>query len=198
MKWRIGVPIFLLDNDGVLVDGNQDYIWFGEIPEIISKKRGISFNDAHDFCIKEYKKYEGKIEWYDIDFWEKRFGIKFKKYFKPPKLFDDAKEFLIKFGDNTIVVTSAHTSIIKITTKNVAPFVKKVYSTFDFGLPKESPAFFHALIKKEHLIPEKCIFIDDKPKNVEAATKAGITSFLLDRNSKEKGRGVIRSLKELM
>jgi HAD superfamily hydrolase (TIGR01509 family) len=197
MKWD-SRTIFLMDNDGVLVDGNQDYVWFGKIPEMLAEKKGISFKEAYDFCVNEYKKFEGTLEWYDVDFWEKRFGIEFKTHIKPPELFDDAKEFLEKFGKQTIVVTAAHFSIIDITTKNVKLYVKKVYSTFDFGLPKENPAFFYALIKKEHLIPENCVFVDDKLENVTAARKAGIKAFLLDRNSKEEKEGVINSLRKLM
>ena len=187
-----------MDNDGVLSQDNEDKVWLGVVPEEISKKRNISFKEAYDFCIEEYKKFEGMEEWYDLDFWEKRFGFEIKKHVRSENIFEDAKEFLEKFGNRTIVVTAAHPSIINITTKKIKPFVSKIYSTFDFGIPKENPAFFHALIKKEHLTPENLVFVDDKTGNVEAARKAGIKSFLLDRNAKEKKESVISSLKELM
>ncbi len=187
-----------MDNDGVLSEDNQDEVWLGKIPEMISKKERIPFKEAYDFCVEEYKKFEGMEEWYNVLFWEKRFGIKFKHLIKPQHLFEDAKEFLKKFGSQTIVVTAAHPSIIEITTKSVKPLVRKIYSTFDFGLIKENPAFFHAVIKKEHLIPENIIFVDDKVENVNSARKAGIKSFLLDRSSKEKKEGIIHSLRELM
>ena len=188
---------FLMDNDDVLVDDKQDYLWFKKIPEILAKKRNISFEEAYALCVKDYEKFEGTLEWYDVDFWENKLGINFKRYVKTPELFEDAKQFLEKFGSQTIVVTAAHPSILNITTKNVKNFVRKIYSSFEFGLPKESVSFFHALMKKENLIPENCVFVDDKIANVMAARKAGIKSFLLDRKLKKNKKGVINSLLDL-
>ncbi|XCP84339.1 HAD family phosphatase [Roseburia hominis] len=44
----------------------------------------------------------------------------------------------------------------------------------DIHLIKPDPAIYRYLLETYHLIPEECLFIDDRPENVEAAGKLGI------------------------
>ena len=47
----------------------------------------------------------------------------------------------------------------------------------DVGLLKPDPAIFDALAKRYGLNPARCVFIDDREENVEAARSAGYAAF---------------------
>lgn len=44
----------------------------------------------------------------------------------------------------------------------------------DYHLCKPEPEIYETLFSKYDLIPEECVFIDDLPKNIEAAEKSGM------------------------
>lgn len=67
--------------------------------------------------------------------------------------------------------------------------MKNMYPTFfnlfdgviisgDSGLIKPDPEIYRYLLKKFHLIPHECILIDDRPENITAAQKMGISGIL--------------------
>lgn len=191
--------VFLLDNDGVLSNAiHYDDFWYRLVPRELAKRRKVSFKEASKFCINMYDKTEGTLNWADVTFWNKLFGFDIRPYLKSPKPFPDALKFLKKHGKRSIVVTAAHPDFFSVTIKYIKKYVKKVYSTFDFGLTKEDVGFFKALMLKEKLSPENCIFVDDMLKNVLAARKAGITAYVIDRKSKKKKTGIVHSLSELI
>ena len=49
--------------------------------------------------------------------------------------------------------------------------------SYELGLCKPDPAFFHSGLEKLAIHPEECLFIDDREENVEAAKTIGITGI---------------------
>lgn len=70
------------------------------------------------------------------------------------------------------------------------PAVCKVLSQFDglvfsgpIHMAKPDPEIFRFLLDKYQLSPEETLFTDDNPKNIEAAQKLNLHTFLFDGNS---------------
>ena len=53
-----------------------------------------------------------------------------------------------------------------------------IFSSSDFNSAKPEPEIFHAVTNHLQLIPSDILYFDDSEKNVEAAAKLGINSFL--------------------
>ncbi len=60
----------------------------------------------------------------------------------------------------------------------------KVINSSEIGVAKPALSYFHIALKKLNVSKDDCVFIDDTPKNVEAARSLGIDS-LLHSNTQE-------------
>lgn len=56
-------------------------------------------------------------------------------------------------------------------------FGRDIYFSWQFGTKKPDPLIFEAIAKRLQTSPEACLFIDDKPRNVAGASKAGMTAL---------------------
>jgi len=45
---------------------------------------------------------------------------------------------------------------------------------------KPEPGIYEALIKKYNLLPQECVFLDDREDNVEAAVKMGFQGIVVE------------------
>ncbi len=59
-------------------------------------------------------------------------------------------------------------------------FFEKAYFSCEIGLRKHDAACYNWVLKKEKLISEKTIFVDDSIQNVEAAKLTGMKTILLE------------------
>jgi putative hydrolase of the HAD superfamily len=55
------------------------------------------------------------------------------------------------------------------------------------GMVKPQPALFNLFLSTFNLMPHQCVFIDDRPENVAAATNCGMTGIIF-KNSKQLER----------
>ena len=55
------------------------------------------------------------------------------------------------------------------------------------GIIKPDPAIYTGLFRKYDLIPEECVFIDDKPENVQAAKDLGMAGIVFSSYDQAKG-----------
>jgi len=53
----------------------------------------------------------------------------------------------------------------------------RYFLSYEMGLVKPDPAFFHQVLQGLSTPPADCVFIDDRPENVEAARGVGITAI---------------------
>ena len=56
------------------------------------------------------------------------------------------------------------------------------FLSYEMGLVKPDPAFFHQMLEKLDTTPYECVFIDDLPENVESARSIGITALRFENN----------------
>lgn len=66
------------------------------------------------------------------------------------------------------------------------------------GAGKPSPIIFNAALDSIGVKAEECLYVDDYKPEADGAREQGFTSFLINRNSKEKNKWEISSLKEII
>lgn len=72
---------------------------------------------------------------------------------------------------------------------SLSHYLDKAYMSYKCGAMKPSKVFFDAVINEENLVPEETLFLDDGPRNIEAAKALGIKTLLV--NNGEDWTGLI-------
>lgn len=70
-----------------------------------------------------------------------------------------------------------------------------LYLSYRLGIMKPAPDFFRQVLDNENILPEEILFVDDGPRNVEAAGKLGFMTMCPDNGSDWTGE--LRSLLHL-
>lgn len=70
-----------------------------------------------------------------------------------------------------------------------------LYLSYRLGIMKPAPDFFRQVLDNENILPEETLFVDDGPRNVEAAGKLGVMTMCPDNGSDWTGE--LRSLLHL-
>lgn len=70
-----------------------------------------------------------------------------------------------------------------------------LYLSYRLGIMKPVPDFFRQVLDNENILPEETLFVDDGPRNVEAAGKLGFITMCPDNGSDWTGE--LRSLLHL-
>lgn len=70
-----------------------------------------------------------------------------------------------------------------------------LYLSYRLGIMKPAPDFFRQVLDNENILPEETLFVDDGPRNVEAAGKLGLITMCPDNGSDWIGE--LRSLLHL-
>ena len=63
---------------------------------------------------------------------------------------------------------------------SLAYYLDAAYESYKCGAMKPDAKFFNAVIEGERLIPSETLFIDDGPRNIEAAKALGIQTLLVE------------------
>lgn len=66
------------------------------------------------------------------------------------------------------------------------------------GASKPSRIIYNAALAAQGVDAEDCLYVDDYDVEADGARKLGFTAFLIDREGKQAGEWVIRSLKEMV
>lgn len=74
-------------------------------------------------------------------------------------------------------------------------YVDALYLSYRLGIMKPAPDFFRQVLDNENILPEETLFVDDGPRNVEAAGKLGFMTMCPDNGSDWTGE--LRSLLHL-
>ena len=71
---------------------------------------------------------------------------------------------------------------------SLAYYLDAAYESYKCGAMKPDPKFFNAVIEGEKLIPSETLFIDDGPRNIEAAKALGIHTLLVKNGEDWTGK----------
>ena len=174
----------LLDMDGTLLDLHYDAtFWLNNVHSIVANLTGEPEHVIQERFHRELKKHEGTLAWYCTDYWADFFGIDLIEAkqqlahlirFRP-----HAEQFLNVLNSlplRTLIATNAHPDVIQLKL-NVVPLedmVDGIVSSHQYGVAKEHPDFWCALFDEYSINPGRALFMDDSPKVLDAADRAGV------------------------
>jgi HAD superfamily hydrolase (TIGR01509 family) len=189
------IECMLIDMDGVILDNTYDNnFWQNQIPAVIAKNKGISFEDAKRLAIQIFNFKKNTKDWYDIDYWsnmlnvdieaEKRSSLSFDRI----KLYEGVTETLNKLKNRyrLLLITNAHrkTLNIKLEKYDLAPYFENMLCAHELHYVKENVQLWYMLRSKFQLNYTKTVLIEDTINNINIGLSAGISRaiYLGDEN----------------
>ena len=179
-----GVDTVLLDLDGTLLDLAFDsFVWLARVPEIYAENNGLSLAEAQAELAPKFRHWQGRLEWYCIDFWTRELRIDIAALHSEEAhraaWLPGARRFLETLrerGKRLVLMTNSHPTIlaIKHAQTGVLDFLDAAYSSHQFGVPKEHPQFWQASREAAGFDPARSVFVDDSRAVLHAAIAAGI------------------------
>lgn len=179
------IETLLLDLDGTLLDLAFDtHFWLEVVPAYYGRTRGMSAAEALEREIgPRLRDAEGTLNWYCLDHWSRALELDLSTI---KSEHDDriawlpgARDFLRRqraAGRRLVLATNSHPETLRIKDEKVGirPLLDAVYSSHQFGAPKEHAEFWLRFRAAEPYDPQRTAFIDDNPRVLNAARAAGI------------------------
>jgi putative hydrolase of the HAD superfamily len=182
------VDTLLLDLDGTLLDLAFDtHFWLEVVPEYYGKLHGLTRAEAQAVITPKLRDAEGTLNWYCLDYWSRTLELDLStiktQHDERIAWLPGAQDFLRRQraqGRRLVLATNSHPQVLRIKDEKVGirPFLDVLYSSHQFGAPKEYAEFWLRLRKAEPFDPARTAFIDDNPKVLAAARAAGIGTVI--------------------
>ncbi len=182
------IDTVLLDLDGTLLDLHFDnYFWCEHLPLCYAQKHGVALPKARDYLMKELSLHRGKLSWYLTNHWSETLKldivelkqqvahkIKVRPSVRP------FLHFLAKKNKQRIIATNADLNSLrlKFDRTKIDLLVDAVYSSENFGRPKEELGYWQDLKTETAFDPRRTLLIDDNISVLNCARDFGIRHLL--------------------
>lgn len=93
------------------------------------------------------------------------------------RLRGDGYRLILLSNTNPFMMSWALTKDFDGGNSSLEDYFDALYLSYRFGVMKPDPKFFQTVLDSEHILPEETLFVDDGPRNVEAACKLGINTM---------------------
>ena len=153
------------------------------MPEAYANLNQLPLPDAKHQLFEQMRVVHGTIDFYSFDFWSEQTGLDITDLHQQESqriaFRADAEAFLdwlAQSAHEAIIATNAdHNSLrIKEDAMALSKRVDHVYSSQDFGSPKEDQAFWAQLQQRCDFDPQRTLFLDDTERVLDAAAEFGI------------------------
>jgi len=182
LDWLTIDSIFL-DMDGTLLDLHFDnYFWLEHVPLRYAQANCIDIEEARTELMPRYRKMEGTMEWYCIDYWSNELGLDIAMLKEEIDHLIAIHPHVIDFldaarqsGKRIVLVTNAHgkSLSLKMNRTQLGGHFDRLICSHDFGLPKEQPDFWHQLQQKEPFDKNRTLLVDDSLSVLRSADTYG-------------------------
>ena len=181
------IDTVMLDMDGCLLDLHYDNrLWNELLPARYGEAQGIGVDEARRRLYGHLLGKARDLEFYCINFWTRRTGLDILALHRELAHLVDYRPGAAAFLDwlrgraRSLLVTNAHrTSLtVKERRSGLGKRLDRVFSSHDFGAPKESGVFWSRLSGVERFDPARTLFIDDTETVLDAAGNFGIGHLL--------------------
>jgi putative hydrolase of the HAD superfamily len=187
VDWQI-IDTVLLDMDGTLLDLHfDDWFFTRQVPEAYAHRHLLPPDVALQQVLAAYRAAEGRLEWYDIDYWSHQLSLDIPAMkravadqIRPRPHMFGFLQALRASGRRVYLVTNAHARALEIKLDRVplAPWLDGIATSHDYGYPKEHPAFWPALRERIPFHRASTLLIDDSEPVLTAARQYGIHHLL--------------------
>jgi len=190
------IDTVLLDMDGTLLDLHFDtHFWLEHVPTRYAEANDLPLELARDQLMQRYRKAEGKLEWYCVDYWSDQLQLDIEQLkqevdhlilVRPDVI--DFLQALNNAGKQRILVTNAHGKSLSLKMKKtpIGNHLDEIITAHDIGLPKEDFHFWEKLQQKQPFSAANTLLIDDSINVLNSAEQYGIKYLraILQPNSK--------------
>lgn len=202
------VKIISFDMDGTLIKPDfADAVWLHGLPKLYSLQYNIPYFQARKLFISEYDKIsKNRIEWYDINYWLKKYKLKenvenlFDKYEDKLEIYEEVEDVLknLKNKYKLIVLSNAPRVFLNFNLKKINHYFFRIFSSLsDYCLLKKDTNFYLKILEGLYISPNELAHVgDDYESDYLVPKNLGINAYYLDRNRKKKGNYIVFNLKD--
>src|SRR3990172_3582954 len=149
------VETLLLDMDGTLLDLHYaNPFGLEHVPKRYAEARGLALAAAKDELLARYKRAEGTLDWYCVDYWTRELGLDIPQLKEEVDHLIAVHPHVLDFlhavraaGRRLVLVTNAHGKAIEIKFRRtrLGHHFDAVVCSHDLGIPKENPGFWQKM-----------------------------------------------------
>jgi putative hydrolase of the HAD superfamily len=182
------IDTVLLDMDGTLLDLHYDnHFWLEHVPRRYAEKHGLTLEAARDALRGYYKRVEGTLDWYCVDYWTRELGLDIAQLKQEVEHLIQVHPHVLDFlhgvralRKHVLLVTNAHGKSldIKFRRTQLGGHFDAVVCSHDLRAPKEHAGFWHKLEAAHPFDKSRALLIDDSLPVLRAARDYGIAQLL--------------------
>ena len=191
------IDTVLLDMDGTLLDLHFDnHFWQVHVPLRYAEKHALSVEDARAHLVPRFRRAEGTLDWYCVDYWTQELGLDIGLLKAEVDHLIAVHPHVIEFLDavrarnkRIVLVTNAHgkSLALKMQRTQLGGHFDAVVCAHDLGLPKEHFGFWEKMQNVECFDKDSALLIDDSLPVLRSARHYGIAQLLAIKNPDSKG-----------
>ena len=191
------IDTVLLDMDGTLLDLHFDnHFWQVHVPLRYAEKHALSVEDARAHLVPRFRRAEGTLDWYCVDYWTQELGLDIGLLKAEVDHLIAVHPHVIEFLDavrarnkRIVLVTNAHgkSLALKMQRTRLGGHFDAVVCAHDLGLPKEHFGFWEKMQNVECFDKDSALLIDDSLPVLRSARHYGIAQLLAIKNPDSKG-----------
>ncbi len=205
------LKVISFDFDGTITKTTfADLFWLEGLPKLYAEKENIELEEAKKILFTEYEKIgKERLEWYDPDYWFKRFDIDYdwkklmEDYAYAIEIYPDVIPTLEKIRDRytLIVISNARKEFIDIQIKklDIGRYFDRIFSTVsDFRMVKKDGDVYRRICKLMNIEEGEMLHTGDDHKFDYLIPKSlGINAVYLDRKGGRTENFIISTLDHL-
>ncbi|MEJ2346289.1 MAG: GMP/IMP nucleotidase [Gammaproteobacteria bacterium] len=191
------IDTVLLDMDGTLLDLHFDnHFWLHHVPQRYAESRGMALEDAKQELYPRFRRVEGTMDWYCVDYWTRELGLDIAMLKREVDHLIAVHPHVVGFldavrraGKRVLLVTNAHAKSLslKMERTRLGGHFDALICSHDFGVPKEQVSFWEHLQRVEPFDPERTVLVDDSLPVLRSAQTYGIRHLVSVLKPDSKG-----------